>query len=66
MTTEQLVESALRKYPKAKRIAVENFCFSCEDIDKSVNYHNLLADARSYKWNLHTVNAIKMVIGNQN
>lgn len=61
MNTETLVTIALAKYPKAKRMAVENFCFSAPD-DKIANKVNLAADAKSYPWNSDTVNAIKTVL----
>lgn len=59
--TGTLVEAALRRYPKAKRMAVENFCFSAPS-NKVENKANLAADARSYPWNNDTINAIKMVL----
>ena len=55
------LETALRKFPKAKRIAVENFTFGTTKMDMATHM-NLSADAASYKWNAHTVNAIKWVI----
>lgn len=61
MDTGTLVDTALKNYPKAKRMAVENFCFSAPD-DKTANKINLAADARSYPWNTDTINAIKSVL----
>jgi hypothetical protein len=58
MTETELIESALRKYPKAKRIAVENFVTSAPN-DPIANAVNLGDDTRSYKWNSDTYLAIK-------
>ena len=65
MDTGKLVDAALVKYPRAKRMAVENFCFSAPD-DKVANKTNLAADASSYPWNSDTVNAIKSVLKAEN
>ena len=59
-----LIETALRKFPKAKRIAVENFTMSADKMDMATS-RNLVDDTRSYKWNAHTVNAIRWVINNK-
>jgi hypothetical protein len=56
------VETALRKFPKARRIAVENFSFGSTKMDFATSM-NLSADTAAYKWNAHTVNAIRYVIG---
>jgi hypothetical protein len=61
---EHLIETALRKFPKAKRIAVENFTFSADKMDMATTM-NLEMDAGLYKWNAHTVNAIRWVINNK-
>ena len=61
---EHLIETALRKFPKAKRIAVENFAGTADTMDMATSM-NLGADARAYKWNAHTVNAIRWVINNK-
>lgn len=61
MTFNDLIEQAMLKYPKARRIAVENFCIGY----KIASYEcmsNLLLDTRLYKWQASTVNAIKFVI----
>ena len=55
------VEVALAKYPKAKRIAVENATFGISKWDMATAI-NIDCDTRAYKWNAHTVNAIKWVI----
>ena len=53
----------MAKYPKAKRIAVENFTsFGAATWDTAAQF-NLYQDAHDYKWNHHTVAAIKMVMG---
>ena len=65
MTNNQfLIEKALTKFPKAKRIAVENFSMGCSQMDTSTEL-NLAYDTRLYKWNAHTVNAIRWVINNK-
>ena len=61
---QHLIETALRKFPKAKRIAVENFSSTADKLDMATSM-NLADDARSYKWNAHTVNAIRWVINNK-
>ena len=65
MTTETLVQIALKNYPKAKPIAVENFCFSAPT-DKIANEMNLNEDARMYGWNSDTLNAIRSVLRAEN
>ena len=65
MDTGKLVDNALVKFPKAKRIAVENFCFSASD-DKTTNQWNLTEDARMYAWNAHTTGAIRTVLRTEN
>ena len=55
-----LVEQALKKYPKAKQIAVENATFAQED--NMAFRMNLASDALMYRWNQDTVNAIKFVM----
>lgn len=56
------VESALAKYPKAKRIAVENFTSGGHGKWDMAASMNLAADAASYGWNMQTINAIKQVM----
>lgn len=59
LTTEE-VAALLKRYPKAKEIAVKNFLFSLGNNDTAYNATmNLHMDARSYGWNAQTVNAIK-------
>jgi len=53
----------MAKYPKAKRIAVENFTsFGQGTWDIGAQF-NLQMDAEMYNWNGQTVAAIKMVMG---
>lgn len=47
----------LANIPKVKKVAVENFLMSMgEDFDTAIG--NLDIDAKSYKWNIDTVQAI--------
>lgn len=57
------IETALQKYPKARRIAVENFTIGLEG--KGMDFKtamNLDADARAYGWKPDTIKAIKFVL----
>ena len=56
--TGYLINLAMKKYPKAKLIAVENFTDGYDSLDMAA-YMNLEMDTASYKWNAHTVNAIR-------
>jgi hypothetical protein len=59
----QAVEKALRKFPKARRIAVENFTYGKQGKGMTMADHlNLDMDARAYGWKADTIKAIKMVI----
>ena len=62
--TGYLINLALKKYPKAKLIAVENFTYSADRLDMATSL-NLAADQRAYKWNSDTVNAIRYVLTNK-
>jgi len=57
------IELALAKYPKARKIAVENFTYGMEGkgMDFSIAM-NLDADARAYGWKPDTIKAIKFVL----
>jgi len=58
-----LIEKAMTKYPKARRIAVENFTYGLEGKGMSFEVAmNLDADARCYGWKADTIKAIKMVL----
>lgn len=59
------IDVAMKKFPKAKRLAVENFCWTAPD-SPSDNYWNLTSDAQSYKWNADTVEAIRYVLRQDN
>jgi hypothetical protein len=56
-----LIETAMERWPKAKKIAVENFCFSAP-ADKLANRINLKVDEASYRWNRDTTKAITFVL----
>lgn len=57
------IELALQKYPKARKIAVENFTAGREGKGMSIaDSMNLEMDARAYGWKTDTVKAIKFVI----
>jgi hypothetical protein len=55
---DKIIEAVLKKYPKAKRIAVMNFVCTAPD-DPMANSYNLNMDAGLYKWNGDTRNAIR-------
>jgi hypothetical protein len=55
---KERIEEILKKYPKARRIAVENFLMT-KSGDQMADGMNLSMDAQSYKWNRDTVNAIR-------
>ena len=55
----EVIQAALIKYPKAKKIAVENVSMWYRGTwDDALN---LRMDAVSYKWNSDTIKAIKFV-----
>jgi hypothetical protein len=61
-TRSEAVEAALAKYPKARRIAVENSTFGQED---SIIFRmNIEQDYALYNWNAHTMSAINYVMRN--
>lgn len=59
----QLTNAEIEKFaglPRVKRIAVENFLSSVEyNKNKTDAILNMLADAKIYKWNTETVDAIR-------
>jgi hypothetical protein len=59
--TDDLIEEAMRMFPTAKLIAVQNFCWTAPDDDQA-NGWNLGQDARLYEWNSDTVDAIAWVL----
>jgi len=56
-----LIEKALVRFPKAKRIAVENFTMGYESLSSEAQ-SNLELDARLYDWNKDTINAIIRIL----
>ena len=58
---DTLLAEAFTKFPKAKKLAVENFCFSAPD-DKQANSDNILLDQSMYNWKNDTVEAIRFVL----
>ena len=61
-TREKAIEVALKDFPKARRIAVENATIGQED---SMAFRmNLAQDCALYKWNSHTMLAIGYVMRN--
>lgn len=61
-TRAEAVEAALGKYPKARRIAVENATFGQED---SITFRmNLEQDYALYNWSAQTMGAINYVMRN--
>ena len=61
-TRAEAIEAALGKFPKARRIAVENATMGQED---SLAFRiNLAADCACYNWNAHTMLAIGYVMRN--
>jgi len=62
MTRSEAIEKALGKFPKARRIAVENATFGQEDT--MAFRMNLEMDRASYNWNAETMGAIHYVMRN--
>jgi hypothetical protein len=62
MTREQAIEKALKDFPKARRIAVENATFGQEDT--MAFRMNLEMDRALYNWNAQTMGAIHYVMRN--
>jgi hypothetical protein len=61
-TRAEAIEIALKDFPKARRIAVENATMGQED---SLAFRmNLAADCACYNWNAHTMLAIRYVMRN--
>ena len=61
-TRQEAVEIALKDFPKARRIAVENETMGQED---SMAFRmNLAQDCALYKWSPHTMLAIGYVMRN--
>jgi hypothetical protein len=64
MNASLLVTTAISKFPMAKRIAVENFTSGYDNLNMEASM-NLSADTACYRWNAHTVKAIKYVLNNK-
>ena len=58
-----IIDQALAKYPKAKKIAVENATFG--QVDGLPFRMNLASDALIYKWNRDTIKAIHFVMAHK-
>ncbi len=57
------IELALKKYPKARKIAVENFTYGREGKGLTMaDAMNLEYDAKCYGWKPDTIKAIKFVM----
>jgi hypothetical protein len=56
LTNDEIEKLSSRK--GVKKIAVENFLSSLDDLSVSDAYSNLRLDTRMYKWNSATVKAI--------
>jgi hypothetical protein len=59
-----LIDQAIKKYPKAKRIAVENFTMGYDNLNMEASM-NLEADSRCYFWNGNTISAILYVLNHK-
>jgi len=59
-----IIDQALVKFPKARRIAVSNFTMGYNSLSMEASM-NLEMDARSYGWNAHTINAILWVLNHK-
>jgi hypothetical protein len=55
---KEVISEILEKYPKARKIAVENFLASSVGYDYNSQISNLELDANLYKWNRTTIKAI--------
>ena len=66
MTRQIALETAFAKWPKARKIAVENATFGMTKATFGMAERmNLEADRASYSWKAPTMNAINFVIRNQ-
>jgi hypothetical protein len=64
MNMNDLIEKALVRFPKAKRIAVENFTMGYDSLSSEAQ-SNLELDARLYNWNKDTINAIISILSSK-
>ena len=61
-TRAEAIEAALDKFPKARRIAVENATMGQDD--STIFRMNLAQDRACYNWNAQTMGAINYVMRN--
>jgi hypothetical protein len=62
-TFKSNVEAGLVKYPKARRIAVENVTYGVRPADQDMAWRmNFAADCSMYSWNSQTIACINWVI----
>lgn len=61
-TRSEAIKAALAKYPRARRIAVENATMGQED--SMIFRMNLSQDRASYNWSAQTMSAIDYVMRN--
>ena len=59
-----IIDQAIKKFPKAKRIAVSNFTLGYDSLTMEAGM-NLSMDANLYKWNSHTISAIRWVLNHK-
>ena len=59
--TDFAIDRALKAYPKAKRIAVDNFVSTAPD-NKVANHYNIDLDTALYGWNQDTKMAIMQAL----
>lgn len=62
-TFKDNIEAGLKKFPKAKRIAVENVTWGVRPANQDMAWRmNFEADRSSYGWNAQTVACMNWVI----
>ena len=62
---QEVLAKAFKKFPKARKIAVENVTNWGTLYSTFETYNNAMADARAYKWDTPTINAIKFVLNHK-
>jgi hypothetical protein len=58
MDKSMIAEEALRRFPKARKVAVRNFVGTLIGTNRMDEEANLLMDAKLYNWNMDTIEAI--------
>jgi hypothetical protein len=53
-----ITKEALRRFPKARKLAVTNFVGTLIGTNRTDEELNLIMDAKLYNWNLDTIEAI--------